>query len=296
MRDHCVRRCSKAIRVAAVLMLGLATDIRAQSQGQAPDQPIEVDQSTAERLSKMLAGENRSATLNPDAQRLLTGLLPESNRKLCSDLVEAWGPQRSEAVLSARLLHAHHEGDTLSVLLAYRCGFRPSPHFDAAFDERPALLVMSGTGTSLTLIGPYRPQDCCHPQAVEFLKTLPVTGGQLLELGVQSMSHGDGPDSSSQYQLIWITDPAGHLVLKVDSRTEYDGYDADTEESHETVCNAKVRYDDATGKLTAIVTETVCTQDKVQKPIETVRYVWDASAGRFQAPSPQRKQHASSGR
>jgi hypothetical protein len=86
-------------------MLGLATDIRAQSQGQAPDQPIEVDQSTAERLSKMLAGENRSATLNPDAQRLLTGLLPESNRKLCSDLVEAWGPQRSEAVLSARLLH-----------------------------------------------------------------------------------------------------------------------------------------------------------------------------------------------
>jgi hypothetical protein len=287
MRDHRVRKCSGAIHVLAVVMLGLGAYIRAQTQSPAPDQRIKVAQPTADRLSKLLqAVDQPSAGLDTDTERLLLNLLPESNRKLCGDLVEAWGPQRSDAVLSARLLHAHHEGDRLSVLLAYRCAFRPNPHFDAAFDERLALLVMSGTGTSLTLIAPYRPQDCCNPQSVEFRKALPLTSGELLELGIQSLSHGDGPDSSSRYELVWI-DPAGHLVLKVDSRTEYDGYDADTEESHESVCDTKVRYEnDATGELTAIVSQTSCTEDKVQKPSKTVRYIWDRSTETFRQNTP----------
>jgi hypothetical protein len=292
MRDHRVRKYSGAIHIVALVMLGLGADIRAQTQSHAPDQRIKVPQSTAERLSKLLqAVDQPSAALNTDTERLLLDVLPESNRKLCGDLVEAWGPQRSEAVASARLLRAHREGDKLSVLLAYRCAFRPNPHFDAAFDERPALLVVSGTGTWLTLIAPYRPQDCCDPQSVEFRKALPLATGQLLELGIQSLSHGDGPDSSSRYELVWIADPAGHMALKVDSRTEYDGYDADTEESHESICDAKVRYEnDATGKLTAIVSETVCTEDKVQKPSETVQYVWDGSTETFrQNTSPSRR-------
>jgi hypothetical protein len=287
VRDHRLRKYSGVIHLLAGVMLGLGAD-RAQTQSLAPDQRIKVAQSTAQRLSKLLqAADQPSAALNTETERLLLDLLPESNRKLCGDLVEAWGPQRGEAVVSARLLHAHHEEDQLSVLMAFRCAFRPTPHFDAAFDERPVLLVMSGTETWLTLIAPYRPQDCCDPQSVEFRKALPLTSGELLELGIQSLSHGDGPGSSSRYELVWVADPAGHLALKVDSRTEYDGYDADTEESHENVCDAKVRYEnDATGKLTAIVSETACTEDKVRKPSETVRYVWDRSTETFRQNTP----------
>jgi hypothetical protein len=194
-------------------------------------------------------------------------------------------------------LHAHREAETFSALVAYRCAFRPTPHFDATFDERPALLVRNGTQASLTLISPYRPEECCDPHSIEFLKTLPLNHGQLLELGMQIMSHGDGPDSSSRYELLWVADPAGSLALKIDSRTEFDGYDADTEESQQIVCDAQARYEkDATGKLTEIVAETTCTQDKVKKPSETVHYVWDAAAAHFKHTTSPTKEQAATGR
>lgn len=86
----------------------------------------------------------------------------------------------------------------------------------------------------------------------------------------------------------------GNVALKIDSRTEYDGYDADTEQSHESVCDAKVRYDkDETGKLTAIVAYTACTEDKVKKPSQTMRYIWDSKTGHFKEVPSQRKEQAS---
>lgn len=189
------------------------------------------------------------------------------------------------------------ERDTFSALVAYRCGFRPNPDFEAIFDDRPALLVRNSMGTSLTLISPYRPEECCHGQSVELLKVLPLTEGQLLELGVQSVSSGAGPDSSSRYELVWVLDPAGRVALKIDSRTEYDSYEADTEESHESVCEAQVRYEkDETGKLTAIVTETACTEDKVKQPSETARYVWDAAAAHFKHTTSPTKEQSATGR
>ena len=184
----------------------------AQTQKPSPDQRIEVTQLTAEKLSHLLpASEKTSAAVGTEAERLLVGLLPESNRKVCGDFVAAWGPGRDDAVLTVRLLHAHRDGDTFSALLAYKCGFPPTPRFDAVFDERPALLVRNGNRTSLTLISPYRPEECCDSRSVEFLKALPLTGGQLLELGVQSVSYGDGADSSSQYELVWVADTAAML-------------------------------------------------------------------------------------
>jgi hypothetical protein len=142
-------------------------------------------------------------------------------------------------------------------------------------------------------ISSYKPEVCCDPHSVEFLKCLPLTDGQLLELGIQSSSYGDGADSSSSYELAWVSDPAGNVALKVDSRTECNGYDADTEESHERVFDAQVRYEkDGMGKLTAIVVDTGCIEDKMHKPSETVRYVWDAPAGRFKGANLQNAQEA----
>lgn len=296
MRNHQFGQYLLVALVAGVL--GFGVDAWAQTQTSSPDQRLEVTVPIAEKLSRLLpASEKTPAALGTEAERLLVSLLPESNRKLCGDLVAAWGPARSEAVLTARLLHVHAAGDQFSALLAYRCGFRPIPQFDAVFDERPALLVRNGNGTSLTLISPYRPEECCDPHSVEFLKALPLADGQLLELGVQSVSYGDGADSSSQYELVWIADPAAHVALRIASRTENDGYDADTEESHQSVCDAKVRYEkDAAAKLTAIVGETACTEDKVQKPSETVRYIWDAAVGRFNATGARTKEQASTAR
>jgi hypothetical protein len=81
--------------------------------------------------------------------------------------------------------------------------------------------------------------------------------------------------------LIWIADPAGNVALKVDSRTEFNKYDADTVESPERPCDAQVRYEkDGRGKLSAVVADTACIEDRVRKPSESVRCVWDAPAGR----------------
>lgn len=294
MRTHSSRRYLKPV-AAAVFTLGWVLGSEAQTQQQPSEQRIELSQATADRLAAILPlGENASATLGRNAKQLLVDILPESSRKSCGDLVEAWGRGRNEAVLSARLLHAHREGDHLSALLAYRCAFPPNPRFDAVFDERPALLVRNGNRISLILVSPYKPEECCDPHSVEFLKSLPLTDRQLLELGVRSTSYGDGADSSSRYELVWIDDPAGNVALKIDSRTEYDGYDADTEQSHESVCDAKVRYDkDETGKLTAIVADTECTEDKVKKPSETVRYIWDSKTGHFKEVPSQPKERAS---
>lgn len=280
--------------MAAVAMVGLAVSNDAQGQTVATGQRIEVAQSTAERLSKALpiVGD-APATLSKDAENLLVHLLPESTRKLCGDLVERWGPGRNEALLSVRWLHAHRERNQLSALLTYRCAFRSNGHFDPVFDEWPALLVGSANRYSLSLISSYKPEVCCDPHSVEFLKSLPLTDGQLLELGIQSSSYGDGADSSSSYELVWVSDPAGNVALKVDSRTEFNGYDADTEESHERVCDAQVRYEkDGMGKLTAIMVDTGCIEDKVKKPSETVRYVWDAPAGRFKGANLQNAREA----
>jgi hypothetical protein len=273
------------VHLAVVLVLGMAGESKAQGRGLPAEQRIELSQPTAAKLAKVLPVDGQAAaTLTEEGQRLLVDLLPDSSAKSCGDLVEAWGPGRNEAILSARLLHVHGDRDNFTVLVAYRCANRPNPHFDAVFDERPALLVKTGTGTALTLISPYRPEECCDPHSVEFLKTLPLADGELLELGVQSSSYGDGADSSSLYELVWVADPAGHVALKIDSRTEFNGYDAESEVSSEQICEAKVRYEkDQAGKLSAIMAETKCTEDKVEKPIQTVRYVWDAPNGVFRS-------------
>jgi len=198
--------------------------------------------------------------------------------------METLGPGRRQAVWGARLLHTVHEGDSLSALLAYRCALsKTNTHFNYFFDERPALLVVEGRAASLTFIPLDKPCNSCSDlYSADFVQTLPLAHGRLLELVVNSAPRGDGPDSSSRSTLLWVTTPQGRAALQVNSRTEVDTYDDETETSGEEVCNTQVRYErDGAGNLTAIATVTTCTEDHVQKPSEAARYEWDGTTANF---------------
>lgn len=91
MRSDYDVRC-RMLSLAAALTLGMGAAARAQVRDLPSGQRIEVARSTAERLSKTLPfGASTSAELGDDTERLLIGLLPESSRKSCGDLVETWG-------------------------------------------------------------------------------------------------------------------------------------------------------------------------------------------------------------
>jgi hypothetical protein len=248
------------------------------------DQRIEIDAPTAAKLTGALSVSGAGAsTLSPDIEALLVKLLPASLKDSCKEMMELDGPGRDQAIWHARPLYVNGRGGAYRAVIAYRCAFRPNPHFSPFFDERPALLSLGAGAATLVIIPVDKPCDHCSDlYSTDFAKPHANSHGELTELQVTSTPVGDGPDSFTRTQSVWVDEAQGRVVLRVDSRTESDTYDDETEKGSQSVCDAKMGYErDATGDLSAIVTVTTCTEDNVVKPSETVRYVWDPKAKVF---------------
>ena len=260
------------------------------------DQNIGLDRASVAKLANILAHSDAS-TFDPEPRQQLVNLLPPSLRDSCRDFVETVRAGRGGADWTVRLLHALHEGTAFHGILAYHCGANTSSDSPDFSDERLALLTLQGSTGTLTFIPIEDPCDNCSSRvyAVSFLEAFPVAKGQLFELEAIGVPDNDGPDSSSRNERLWVTVPQGRIALQVDSRTEFDGYDDESEASYEKICHAKIQYrKDQTGSLTEILTDTTCTENKVQKPSERVRYAWDSATARFQKTGAERPNNRAS--
>jgi hypothetical protein len=278
-------------RLAAVLMLAvLALSAYAQEGLPQLDEKIDLSESASKQLRATFSGpESPTAlTLSSKTNSLLVGLLPDGFRDSCGKMNEYWGGKQNETQWSVRLLNVAHEKTTVRPLLVFRC--TSSEVNDAThtpyYDERPALLQMDDQAAFLTFI-PLAAKGCsqCYDlYRVEFVETLPVAHGELIELRINTSD--DVPNSSAidhydREALLWVALPQVHVALQVDSHNE--SSNCDGEDCSEQVCASQVRDSrDESGHVAEITNITTCTVDEVEHPAETARYVWKPAAAHFE--------------
>lgn len=274
---------SLALASAAVLLAGSPPPLYAQLALPQLDKRIAFDEPATRNLTAAFSAIEAGAALTPATNTLLISILPAEFRDACHQMTKFWDP--GESSWTAKLLNLAREPNNLTALLAYRCAANGLPKY---FDERPAVLRIEGPTGSLTFIPLAEPCDNCSDlYSVNFVATLPVDHGSLLKLEVASSSDNPccgGSDSFSHDTLFWIAMPQAQVALHVDSRTEFDGYDDESEESSQEVCTAEIKeVRDTAGNVAEISAATTCVADKVpQKPPESLRYLWDSATARFQ--------------
>jgi len=90
------------------------------------------------------------------------------------------------------------------------------------YDERPALLQMDDQAAFLTFI-PLAAKGCsqCYDlYRVEFVETLPVEHGELIELRIYTSDNVPNSSAIDHYDreaLLWVALPQVHVALQVDS-------------------------------------------------------------------------------
>jgi hypothetical protein len=286
-------RWSLAVAAAVLIIVGFAPSACAQGDLPQLDTRIELGASVGEQLRAALseAGAMLPPKVDPPINGLLISLLPGGFRDSCAKALTIPVGRNvfSTVYWSTRILSIGREGRAVSALLAFRCTSRNtnSNTNEPYYDERPAVLQL-GVGTASITFIPLAEScsGCPDLYHVEFVDTIPVEHGSLMKLEVVTSSDSPaftGIDTYDRAALLWVAIPQAHVALQVDSRTEFHSCDDSTEDCSDEVCSAQVRDGrDGVGHVVEIVTVTTCTQDKVARPSETVRYVWEPAAARFE--------------
>jgi len=296
MRDCVVWRLAQrslAAAAAVVISAGFAPCAHAQLDLPQLDTRVELGASVGEQLRAALskAGATTPPKVDPAINSLLISLLPSGLRDSCAKAltIPIGHNVFSTVYWSTRILNTAREGSAVSALLAFRCTSRNtnSNANEPYYDERPAVLQLGEGTASLTFI-PLAENcgGCPDLYHLEFVDTIPVEHGSLMKLEVVTSSDSPaftGTDTYERAALLWVALPRARVALQVYSRTEFHSCDDSTEDCSDQVCSVQVRNDrDGAGHVVEIVAVTTCTRDKVTQPPETVRYVWEPAAARFE--------------
>jgi|SRR5271167_1866446 len=225
--------------------------------------------------------------LSRESAAPIIAILPKGFRDSCNKIVEDWPTAAGSDQWTARVLFSTQIEGGIEAILALRCS---SSHADMKewYDERPAVVVLTGESASLRLV-PLEKEcnDCERFYHVEFSKTYAALGARLVELGVYYSDDNpccDGTDHKDGNRLVVVSLPTGEQVLSMVVSTDENSVDDDAGTDTVWLCDAKIAYDrDSADNVKMVRAETHCTVDNVPEPeVKKKSFRWNAEAHTFE--------------
>jgi hypothetical protein len=281
-----------SICIVALWLIALVPDASARANLPQPDHRIPISGQVRDSLAVSLAEADtgRAGALPSGVEKLLIDLLPEAFRMACGEMVEHWGTiAEGTARWWVRELYRLQEAESLTLLVAYRCG-STWPDYAQFYDERLAVLTLEPSGDRLRLVPVAEDcSNCSDLYHLELSQTFPLPQGRLVELVATNSSDNpccDGPTAWNVERRLLLLLPETELALSLE-RVREDYYHDDVEGDTEVTCTSQIDYRrDPTGCLTEVLSETTCQDDGEPAAGRSAHYRWNAGSRRFEAVEP----------
>jgi hypothetical protein len=188
---------------------------------------------------------------------------------------------------TARVLFSTRNDKEIDALLALRCG-SSRPDMNKWYDERPAVIILTGESGFLRLVPVGEDcENCDILYHVGFSKTYSAAATRLLELHVDYSSDNpccDGTDHTEGTRLVVVSIPEGADVLSMVQHTYEDSADDEADTVTTWVCDTKIDYDrDGADNVTFIRAEIHCAVDKKPQPdVKKRKFRWNPERRTFE--------------